>query len=111
MIRVFVGGSRRISRLPEEAQARLKNVMDRGHSVLVGDANGVDKAVQTYLADARYDHVTVYCSGDNCRNNISSWEAHNVNIQESRKDFSFFAAKDGEMAREAQFGPFRRYSS
>ena len=31
MIRVFVGGSRRISRLPEEAQARLKNVMDRGH--------------------------------------------------------------------------------
>lgn len=104
MIRVFVGGSRQISRLPEEARVRLKNVMERRHSVLVGDANGVDKAVQKYLADARYDHVTVYCSGDKCRNNVGSWETREVSTQESRRDFNFYAAKDREMAREAEFG-------
>lgn len=104
MIRVFVGGSRHISRLPEQARARLKNVMERRHSVLVGDANGVDKAVQRYLADAHYDRVTVYCSGDKCRNNIGSWETRKVSTQEGRRDFNFYAAKDREMAREAEFG-------
>ncbi len=104
MIRVFVGGSRHISRLPEEARVRLKNVMERQHSVLVGDANGVDKAVQSYLAAAHYDRVTVYCSGDKCRNNIGFWETRKVITQKGRRDFNFYAAKDKEMAREAEFG-------
>ncbi len=104
MIRVFVGGSRHISRLPEQARVRLQNVMERRHSVLVGDANGVDKAVQKYLADAHYDRVTVYCSGDKCRNNIGCWETRKVSTQKGIKDFNFYAAKDREMAKEAEFG-------
>ena len=104
MTRVFVGGSSHISRLPEQARVRLQNVMERRHSVLVGDANGVDKAVQWYLADAHYDRVTVYCSGDKCRNNIGCWETRKVSTQEGRRDFNFYAAKDREMAKEAEFG-------
>lgn len=104
MIRVFVGGSRHIHQLPEEARIRLNNVMERQHSVLVGDAHGVDKAVQMHLAAAHYDRVTVYCSGDKCRNNIGSWETCKVITQEGRRDFNFYAAKDREMAREAEFG-------
>jgi len=72
--------------------------------VIVGDANGVDKAVQKYLSAARYDNVTVFCSGDRPRNNLGHWRTHNVIPPKSAKGFQFYAAKDREMAREADFG-------
>ena len=104
MIHVFVGGSRRVSRLPEEARIRIDNIVERGLSVLVGDANGVDKAVQEYLADAHYDQVTVFCSGDSCRNNVGQWRTRHIRTQGRKRDFQFYAAKDREMAKEAEFG-------
>lgn len=33
--------------------------------MIVGDANGVDKAVKTYLDGKGYKNVTIYCSGNN----------------------------------------------
>ena len=104
MTAVFVGGSRRITRLPMEAKTRIDNVVDRGFAILVGDANGADKAVQKHLAEAKYDKVTVYCSGDTSRNNVGQWETRNVSVAESEKTFQFYAAKDREMAQQAEFG-------
>ncbi len=104
MTAVFVGGSRRITRLPMEAKTRIDNVVDRGFAILVGDANGADKAVQKHLAEAKYDKVTVYCSGDTSRNNIGQWETRNVSVAESEKTFQFYAAKDREMAHQSEFG-------
>jgi hypothetical protein len=48
---VFVAGSRQISRLPAEVRSRLDTMIEKGFQILVGDANGADKAVQRYLAD------------------------------------------------------------
>ena len=104
MSTVFIGGSRRVFRLPTEAKDWLNNLIEKGFEVLVGDANGVDKAVQKYLASARYDLVTVYCSGNSCRNNIGQWKTRHINPPRSKKDFQFYAAKDREMARDAEFG-------
>ena len=104
MTAVFVGGSRRMTRLPTEAKNRINNALDRGFTILVGDANGVDKAVQQHLADVKYDKVTVYCSGDTSRNNVGQWETRNVGVGESEKNFQFYAAKDREMAQQAEFG-------
>lgn len=101
---VFIGGSRDVSRLSTEVRDRLNNVIKSGHRVIVGDANGVDKAVQKYLSAARYDNVTVFCSGDRPRNNLGHWRTHNVIPPKSAKGFQFYAAKDREMAREADFG-------
>lgn len=46
---VFIGGSRHISRLPAQAKERLNNIIENGHNVVVGDANGADKAVQKHF--------------------------------------------------------------
>ena len=43
---LFIGGSRHVSRLPTDVKKRLDNVISSGHRVIVGDANGADKAVQ-----------------------------------------------------------------
>jgi probable addiction module antidote protein len=101
---VFIGGSRHISRLPSEVKRRLDNVIASGHEVIVGDANGADKAVQKHFKDSRYDRVIVFCSGDRPRNNLGSWQTHHVEPPKSAKGFHFFAAKDREMARKADFG-------
>lgn len=101
---IFIGGSRHVSRLPAEVKKRLDNVIASHHQVIVGDANGADKAVQKHFSDARYSNVTVFCSGDAPRNNLGSWTTHRVDVPKGTKGFQFYAAKDREMAREADFG-------
>ncbi len=101
---IFIGGSRHVSRLPTEVKSRLDNVVASGHQVIVGDANGADKAVQKHLLDRHYDKVTVFCSGETPRNNLGLWRTHRVDAPKNAKGFHFYAAKDREMAREADFG-------
>ena len=101
---VFLGGSRHVLRLSAEVKERLNNVIEHGHRVLVGDANGADKAVQKHLNEAGYDKVTVFCSGDHPRNNVGQWSIRHVTPPKNARGFQFYAAKDREMAREADFG-------
>jgi probable addiction module antidote protein len=101
---IFIGGSRHVSRLPPEVKKRLDNVVASGHSVIVGDANGADKAVQKHFLDKHYDKVTVFCSGTAPRNNLGTWLTNHVDAPRSAKGFQFYAAKDRQMAREADFG-------
>jgi adenine-specific DNA-methyltransferase len=104
MSTVFVGGSRQVSRLSAQAKERLNNIIGSGFRVVVGDAAGADKAVQKYLLDAAYGNVTVYCSGEHARNNLGGWETCKVPTPAHVKGFQFFAAKDREMAKRADFG-------
>ncbi len=101
---VFIGGSRHVSRLPAEVKNRLNNVISNGHHVIIGDANGADKAVQKHFSDAAYDKVTVFCSGDSLRNNLGHWTTHKVATPKSVTGYQFYAAKDREMAQKADFG-------
>jgi len=101
---VFIGGSRHLSRLSPEVKGRLHNITTSGARVVVGDADGADKAVQKFLHDASYKNVIVFCSGDNCRNNLGQWETRHIRTSKHAKGFDFYATKDREMAREADFG-------
>jgi probable addiction module antidote protein len=103
MSSVFVGGSRQISKLPPDAKKRLQTIVQNGIDVLVGDANGADKAVQKFMVDAAYDNVTVFCSGERPRNNLGNWKIQSVMPAQS-KGFQFYAAKDREMAINADYG-------
>lgn len=104
MNKIFIGGSRHVSRLPAEVKRRLDKVIANGHQVIIGDANGADKAVQKHLLDKHYDKVTVFCSGERPRNNLGAWLTYQVDAPDRAKGFHFYAAKDREMAREADFG-------
>ena len=100
---VFIGGSRAVSKLNAVIRERFDDFMKRGCTVLVGDANGADKAVQTYLASKRYTKVIVFCM-EECRNNVGGWQTRNVEPPRGSKGFSYYAAKDFVMAEEAQCG-------
>ena len=101
---VFVGGSRRITQLSPAVAGRLDNIIVRGLNVLIGDANGADKAVQKYLASKRYGSVVVFCMGANCRNNVGNWATRNVSSNTAKRGFEYYATKDLRMAEEASYG-------
>jgi hypothetical protein len=104
MTKVFIGGSRHISRLNLQVRERLDKIVAKGLPVLIGDANGADKAVQQYLHDKHYANVEVFCAGRLCRNNIGKWKLRTVPTPAREKTFDFFAAKDRLMAHEAGVG-------
>jgi adenine-specific DNA-methyltransferase len=101
---VFVGGSRRISRLGSDLRGRLDQIVEKNLCVLLGDANGADKAVQSYLKERSYPHVIIFCTAGQCRNNLGHWRVESVAPPHKAKDFQFFSAKDAAMAREADVG-------
>lgn len=104
MNKVFIGGSRLINRLNADVTQRLERIVARQLSVLIGDASGVDQAVQTYFSACQYPHVTVYCTGQQCRNNVAGWPIISVPPPHHTHDFQFFTAKDAAMARDAEVG-------
>lgn len=104
MSKVFVGGSRLVTRLPALAIERLDNIIEAGHHVIIGDANGADKAVQKYLSLAGYGNVTIFCSGNAPRNNLGAWPLQTVMPDRATRGFQFYAAKDRIMAQHADFG-------
>ena len=60
---VFIGGSRRLGRMNAEIARRLDNIMQKELRVLIGDANGFDRAAQSYLSGHGYRSVVVYWLG------------------------------------------------
>jgi hypothetical protein len=104
MMKVFISGSRKISKLSSEVHQRLDEILAKHLPVVIGDAPGVDKSVQQYLHARGYRDVEVFCSGTRCRNNLGDWVIRQVAVNSSRRDFDFYAAKDIQMAEQASFG-------
>jgi hypothetical protein len=103
---VFVGGSRRLSRLNPELARRFDNIIRREFRVLVGDANGFDRAAQTYLAEHAYGSVVVYCTAGECRNNVGNWPIRAVEYNGRDRGRPFYTAKDDAMLNDADYGLF-----
>ena len=104
MTTVFLGGSRHISRLNAQIRDRLDRIVEKKLRVVVGDANGADKAIQRHLYDRRYTNVQVFCAGSICRNNVGRWEVRSVESDSHQRGFQFYSLKDREMTSEATIG-------
>ena len=106
MTSVFIGGSRRITRMNDELARRIDNIMQKQFRVLIGDANGFDRLAQVYLAKHEYPSVVIYCTNGVCRNNVGNWPLHAVDCQGRDRDLEFYTAKDDAMLQDAGYGLF-----
>jgi len=104
MIKVFIGGSRKLGRLNDHIRQRLDNIVQKKYTILVGDANGIDKAVQNYMSNKSYNNVLVYHVGNRYRNNIGRWETRQVEEPGKVKDFTYYATKDLQMIKDTDYG-------
>jgi hypothetical protein len=104
-MKVFIAGSRRLSKLSKDVKRRIDNIVDKKMTVIIGDANGVDKAVQRYLSRRNYHNVIVFCMEGGCRNNIGRWCTRVIEAAHpERRDFAYFSTKDRAMVEEADYG-------
>lgn len=101
---VFLAGPRAVSSLNKKVKERLNNLIINNFTVLVGDANGVDKQIQIFFNEHNYKRVKVFASNGKARNNVGGWEVVNVTIPPGVKGFDFYAAKDLEMAKATDYG-------
>ena len=104
MTTVFLSGSRKISRLNAVIRTRMQDILEQGSQIIIGDANGADKAMQSYLAKHHYPNVLVFCSGGVCRNNVGAWTTRKINIDKKLRGRAFYTQKDKVMALEADCG-------
>lgn len=104
MRKIFIAGSRRLSRLSADVKCRIDTMVEKGFTILVGDANGADKAVQRYLTEKGYRNVIIHCMAGNCRNNIANWPTREVAPPPGARGFAYYAAKDQAMVDAAEYG-------
>lgn len=103
--KIFIAGSRRLSRLNHDVRRRLDAIVDKGFTVMLGDANGVDKAVQQYLSSKSYRDVLVFCMDSGCRNNVGGWPTRTITAAHpQRRDFEYYSTKDRAMSEAADYG-------
>jgi len=103
-MKIFIAGARDIKRLDSAVIDKLGSIAENGFDVLVGDAFGVDSAVQKFYADRRYAGVTVFASNGKARNNLGNWPVRSIAVADDIKGFDFYVQKDLAMADEADLG-------
>lgn len=54
--------------------------MKNNFTIMVGDANGVDKQIQKFCHSMNHNKVKVFASNGKARNNIGQWEVKRVNV-------------------------------
>lgn len=100
---VFVGGSKTITRLKDEAISAIDEFCEADAHILIGDCFGADKLVQQYLYDKGYTNVTVYVSGCKVRNNVGAFPVKYIDCGDL-KGYEFYRQKDLAMADAAAVG-------
>ena len=104
VVKVFVGGSRAVVRLPAPVLERLDPIIGKALPVVIGDAHGADKAVQEYFSARGYRNVEIFCAGSAARNNIGGWRLRIIETRSLRGTVDFYTAKDRAMTDEATVG-------
>lgn len=92
--------------LPKEIQKEIDKCIKRGDKILVGDAPGIDRQVQDYLARQKYKRVEVYSPGTTARYLANSnWRSRLVDAPEFEVGSKeWLAKKDIAMSKAATRG-------
>ncbi|MDQ9948646.1 MULTISPECIES: hypothetical protein [Acinetobacter] len=104
MKKIFIAGSISIKNLDESVTKRIDKMMHQGYEIILGDADGIDKAVQNYLSIQEYRNVIVYHSGMKVRNNLGNWPTKSIATKYRSGTRDFFTAKDIALANDADIG-------
>lgn len=94
---VFISGSASIKVLSPLAIEKLQREVNLGTRILVGDCQGVDTLVQTYLHNIHYTDVSVYHMGQ-CRNNVGNFTHFEIANPDGLSGRPYFTIKDRAMA-------------
>ena len=103
-MKVFISGSISKKTLDENDIAYMEQIVEGKRTILIGDADGVDRAVQQYLFEQNYQNVIVYFSGENVRHNIGNWQTKQIPNPDNLTGKPRYQLKDKAMADDCDCG-------
>jgi len=103
-VKIVLGGSRNLNQVPDVVAQRLDAWMESGEDFLIGDASGIDSALQRYLKDKHYQSVIVYTAADAVRHNLANWRTQVVETGLKSKSAARHTIKDRKMTELANAG-------
>ena len=103
-MKLFISGSRNISQINKNIFDLLDRAIQNNHSLIIGDADGIDREVQKYIKEKEYKNVIIYHTGIKCRNNEGNWNNFVVETKLKSKNLNFYMQKDIKMAEDADVG-------
>ena len=101
-MKVFISGSKEISKLPREATNKIIEICNKKHDILIGDCYGIDTTVQALLKQLNYKKVTIFTSCEKEIVNLGNWKV--VNIISDKHGYSAHAEKDKAMIKACDYG-------
>lgn len=96
-MKVFISGSISIKSLRENDIPFLEQIIEGNRTILIGDAFGLDKAVQEYMHKNEYRNVIVYYSSECIRNNIGEWKTKQIPNPDNLSGRLLYKLKDKAM--------------
>lgn len=105
MSKVFISGSISIKKLPAGVLASLKRIQENNMTVLVGDADGIDKKIQDYFKKNNYENICVYSIYSSPRNLSSqTFQIKTINVKDDiRKERERQTFKDEAMTIDSDY--------
>lgn len=103
--KVFISGSINIESLPMKIISSLELMMKNNLKILVGDASGIDSAIQNYFRNKEYFNVSIYTIYDKPRHQKSKNFLVNTIIlnEDSTKEREKQSKKDEAMTNDSDF--------
>lgn len=112
---VFVSGSSKTQdkesgyyrkQLPKEIRNELDEAIKNGSKFVVGDAPGIDRQVQEYLNNKKYENVEVYGPGEKVRYSANkNWKTNPINdLEHEPGSKEWLAKKDVAMTNASTKG-------
>lgn len=102
-MKVFIGGPLKIRTLKPDVISKLNSIIKKKYKVLIGDANGIDKTIQNYFLNRKYENVEIF-SVNEFRNNLGGWKSNIIKVETKVKNREYYAIKDRKMAEIADVG-------
>ena len=84
---VFIAGSLSIKNINQVFLSRIDNIINENLSIIIGDADGVDKSIQEYLFDKKYEYKF--------EKNIDEIKNINISLAKNNALYSFFNTSGG----------------
>ena len=114
-VTVFIAGSIKIKHLDRKFKERIDKIIASGIDLVVGDADGADTAIQTYLFEQGSSNTTVnevkkrqraamVHRGETMSGDVDNGPIHSVTSDLAPGVRAYFTAKDVAMAEAADYG-------
>lgn len=103
-MKVFISGSKNIKEFNLDIINVLNRIVKNGNEVLVGDCEGVDTSIHSFMKGKKHNKTTVYHVGKKPRNNRYKFKEIKINTTGSLTPYQYYQQKDIQMTKDADAG-------